>query len=176
MREKLILLGMVLVYCFNTNAQKIKNREFDKFTKKETITTSVETLYTRTTFLNTGEYKFKFYIKKTEEDSYTMFATISTPECEKYSENSGVRFLLSNGDVVELQTLYTGVSGLAIVTTNRKVYAFETAFVLSSEDVKKMKEFEITDVRVLTIDGYHDHELKEKKRGMIKRMLSLLDE
>lgn len=174
--KQLFLFILICGFALNVSAQKIKEREIDKFTKLENVSTSVESLYTRPTFLGSGTYKFEFYIRKQGEASYTIFAKISTPECEKYSDNSGVSFLLSNGDVVKLQTSYTGVSALSYVSSTSKIYTFETAFILSKEDVNKLKEFDITDVRVTTIDSYHDQELKSKKRSLIKRMLIMLDE
>ena len=174
--KQMLLLSLIIGFALNVSAQKIKEREIDKFTKLETISTSVETLYTRSTFLGSGRYQFKFYIRKRGEQSYTIFAKISTPECEKYDDSSGISLLLSNGDVIKLRTSYTGVSGLEHISSSSKIYTFETAFILSKEDVLKLKEFDITDVRVTTMDSYHDQELMNKKRSIIKRMLIMLDE
>lgn len=174
--KQMLFLSLIFGFALNVSAQKIKEREIDKFTKLETISTSVETLYTRPTFLGSGRYQFKFHIRKQGEQSYTIFAKISTPECEKYDDNSGISLLLSNGDVVKLRTSYTGVSGLEYISSSSKIYTFETAFTLSKDDVKKLKEFDITDIRVTTIDSYHDQELKNKKGSLIKKMLIMLDE
>lgn len=173
--KQMFLLILICGFTLNVSAQKIKKREVDKFTKIETITTSVESLYIKPDFLSSGTHKFQFNIRKLGGTSYTIFALITTPECEKYSDDSGVTFLLSNGDIVKLLTSYTGVSEVSYISSSPAIYTFETAFILSKEDVDKLKEFDITDVRLTTFDSYHDIELKNKKRSLIKRMLIMLD-
>lgn len=168
--KQMLLFSLIFGFALNVSAQKIKEREIDKFTKLENITTSWETLYTRTIFPS-GKYSFGFYIKKQGESSYTIFAEITTPKCMKYDSGNGITLLLLNGETITLETAYTGVSGA--VADN--VWRFKTSFVLSEEDVQKLKVSDVSDVRLTTIDTYYDFELKDKKRSLLKRMLIMLD-
>lgn len=151
-------------------AQKIKKNEVDKFTKEQTIETSIESLYS-VNFLASGFiYKFDFQIRKVG-DVYSMPANILLKEIEKYDENSGVTFLLDNDDTVELTTNFTGVGA----TKYGNGYFFETSFTLSSDDVKKLKEHKITNVRIRYLGGHYDRELKSKKQELVMKCLQLVD-
>ena len=169
--KQMLFLSLIFGFALNVSAQKIKEKEIDKFTKLENITTSRETLYTRTIFLD-GKYSFGFYIKKQGADTYTIFANITTPRCAKYDTGNGITLLLSNGETIKLETSYTGVSSV----DSNKLWHFETAFVVSKELVNLLKEHDVTDVRLTTIDSYYDFELKDKKRSLLKKMFIMLDE
>lgn len=164
-----VLCLMVLV-SLSAYSQKIKEREYDEFTKSTKITTSKETLYTRYFLMNIDK-RFKFYIRKDGESKYIMFAQILSSDCEKYDESSGIMLLLDNGEIVSLTTSYTGVS-----KRDDKQWIFETSFVLSLQDVELLKASDIKKARVTTLDSYYDTEIIEDKRGLIKKMLLMLDE
>lgn len=167
MKNVLYLLVFMLLVCLSTNAQKIRKKEVDKFTKKETIYTSSETLYTRH-FMGIPQKRFEFYLKRAGE-TYTMFATITNNECDKYDENSGITLLLENEDVIKLYTSYTGLSTIPKYASNNDTWVFETAFIISGEDVSKLTGNAISDVRISTIDSYYDIELKPKKKELLKK-------
>ena len=169
--KQMLLFSLFLGFALNVSAQKIEEREIDKFTKLETITTSSETLYTRNVF-GIGKYQFKFYIKKQGTSIYGIFADIITPEPVKFSKGDGVKLLLDNGDVIYLQSEYIGISSSWLAD----LWLFETYFKLTKEDVEKLKNNNITDLRMTTTGVYRDYEIKPKKRDLVKKMLKLLDE
>ena len=152
-------------------AQKIEKKEVDKFTKMQVIETSSESLYS-VNFLASGYiYKFDFQIRKSG-DTYSMPANILLKEIEKYDENSGVIFLLDNDETVELKSNFTGIGSKKFGNG----YFFETSFTLSNDDVIKLKEHKITNVRIIYMGGHYDRELKSKKQDLVMKCLQLIDE
>jgi hypothetical protein len=171
-KKKVFCLSILMFFaCLSVNAQKIKKKEFDKFTKLETVITSTETLYTRS-IVGVPTMKFKFNIKKAG-DTYTMFATISNNVCDGYDKTSGIILLLSDGNVVKLNTNFTGVSSK--LSVHSPLWDFETSFNISSEAVAMLKENDIDEVRVTTVDSYYDIELKTNKKGILRKMIRLFD-
>lgn len=167
--RKMLLLSLILGFTLNVSAQKIKSREFDKFTKVEKVKTSKETLYTRH-FMGMLDRRFKFYIRKDGDSGCTIFAEILNSVCEKYDEHSGIKFLLSNGEVVTLTTMYTGVS-----KPDNENWVFNTVFLLNKDDILMLKKEDIEEVRITTLDSYYDVKLKDGKKDLIKRMLLLFE-
>jgi hypothetical protein len=168
--KKLFLLIAMSLLTSNVFAQKIKKKEVDKFTKMETIETSSESLYSVNFMASGFIYKFDFQIRKVG-DTYAMPANILLKEMEKYDENSGVTFLLDNDDTVELTTNYTGIGA----TKFGNGYFFETSFTLNDDNVNKLKEHKITNVRVRYMGGHYDRELKGKKQELVMNCLKLVD-
>lgn len=161
---------MILVCATSVSAQKIKKKEIDKFSKAEIIETSLESLYKQNFMLTGFTNIFECSIRKTNGE-YTMPANILTKEIEKYTEDSGVTFLLDNDDTVTLTTLYTGVSGEKFGNG----YWFNTVFPLSDEDVQKLKNNKVVSIRVSYLGGHYDHDVKDKKQSVISKMLKLVD-
>ena len=164
--KKVILLFAMSILTSALYAQKIKKNEVDKFTKEQTIETSMESLYSVNFMASGFIYKFDFQIRKVG-NAYAMPANILLKDMEKYDENSGVTFLLDNDDTVELTTNYTGVGS----TKFGNGYYFETSFTLSDDDVKKLKEHKITNVRIRYMGGHYDRELKSKKQELVMKCL-----
>ena len=161
---------MLLVCVASMSAQKIKKKEIDKFTKTEIIETSVESLY-KQYFLATGFTNiFECCIRKAD-GKYIMPANILTKEIEKYTEDSGVTFLLDNDETVTLTTSYTGVSGDKFGNG----YWFKTVFSLNDDDVQKLKSNKVVSIRVSYLGGHYDHDVKGKKQEVISKMLKLVD-
>ena len=101
-----------------------------------------------------------------------MPANILLKEIEKYDENSGVIFLLDNDETVELKSNFTGIGSKKFDNG----YFFETSFTLSNDDVIKLKEHKITNVRIIYMGGHYDRELKSKKQDLVMKCLQLIDE
>ncbi len=170
--KKVILTTLLLFIATSTNvfSQKIKKHEIDKFSKAEIIETSSENLF-RTNYMASGyQYMFDFIIRRTN-GVYTMPASILTRNIEKYTEDSGVIFLLSNGDKVVLQTSYIGISGKKYANG----YFFNTSFTLSNDDVQKLKNNAVTDIRITYMGGHYDKEIKDSNQMIISKCLKLFD-
>lgn len=163
-----IIIGVILN--FSANAQKIKKNIVDKFTNMEEIETSWETLYTKNPMLGGYTHKFDFLIRR-YNGVYVMVADILMKDIEKYTEDSGVTFLLENGETIFLNTNYTGVGSKSFA----KGYYFSTSFRMSNDAILKLKQYKISDVRVHFLGGHFDKEIVETKKDLIQRMLHLFE-
>ena len=168
--KKILFSLLLAVIAVGVNAQKLKYKEVDKFSKQMKAETSTETLYS-VNFMASGYiYQFEFCIKKVE-DTYVMPANILLRDIEKYDEDSGVVFLLDNSETISLKTLFTGIGA----TSFGMGYYFSTCFNLTNEVVEKLKNHRITDVRILYMGGHYDREIKKNKQDLVMRMLKLFD-
>lgn len=168
MKKFLICLSLCVAFINNACAQKLVVNNVDKFSKEVIKETSRETLFS-VNFMATGiMYSFDFNIKKAG-DVWSMPASIVTKDVVKYDENSGITLLLSNGETVMLKTAYTGIAAKEFGNG----HIFDTCFILSSDDIKKLSENNVTDIRISWMDGYYDRQLKAKKQDLIKKMIAL---
>lgn len=168
--KKLLSILLLSAFIVNAQAQKIKTKEVDKFTKSEVIETSTERLYSKN-LMGTGFCNiFQCSIRKVD-GVYTMPAGILMNDIVKYDENSNVVFLLSNNETITLKTAYTGIGGERFANG----YWFYTAFILSPSDVEKLKAYDVESIRVNYMGGCFDRDLKKNKKSIISKMLKLVD-
>ena len=161
---------LIFTFAINVQAQKIKTKEVDKFTKSEVIETSTERLYSKN-LMGTGFCNiFQCSIRKVN-GVYSMPAGILMNDVVKYDENSNIMLLLSNNETITLQTAYTGVGAERFANG----YWFYTAFILSQSDVDKLKAYDVESIRVNYMGGCFDRDLKNNKKGIISKMLKLVD-
>lgn len=169
------IFGLVLMFAMLSSisvfAQKISKKEVDKFTGVETWETSSETMYSGF-FVSYLANQFKFMIRRVGNDAYSMPANVMMQDIFKFTEDSNVTLLLENKETVKLETIYTGV---AEATANYKAYEFNTVFQMTESDVEKLKNHDVTDIRISYFGGHYDRALKENKRGLIKKMLKLFE-
>ena len=152
----------------NVYAQKLRINEVDKFTKSVKQETTKETLYS-VNFMASGYInRFEFAIRKVG-DKWLMPANILLQHIEKYDEDSGITLLLDGGETISLTTMYTGIGAEKFGNG----YQFDTCFQLTSDDVAKLKEKKVTDIRVRYMGGHYDRVVKDKKQTLIQRMLAL---
>jgi hypothetical protein len=132
MRRVLLFVLCAVFLSSGLYAQKIRLREIDKFSKKERVETSVETLYT-TVFLGSKGHYMK--VKAQRVDSvYTLHASIAIPEITKYTDGNGIMLLLDNEETIYLTSMYTGISSPMFVDGP---ITFDTSFSLTKADVEK---------------------------------------
>lgn len=168
--KQLSIILLLLTLITNAQAQKIKTKEIDKFTKSEIIETSIERLYSKNQ-MGTGFCNiFQCSIRKVD-GTYSMPAGILMHDIVKYDENSNVVFLLSNNETITLQTAYTGIGGERFANG----YWFYTSFPLSQSDVDLLKKYEIESIRVNYMGGHFDRDLKKNKKNIVSKMLKLID-
>lgn len=169
--KKFLITLILFCASISINAQRIETNEIDKFTKVRKVETSIETILSRKV-LYTPLYRIDVRISKLN-NNYFMSALIKLPYKVKYDETSGLMFLLSNGESVMLYTLYTGIGTQTLIF--RGDNNFETAFVLDEISREKLKNNDITDVRVCYLGGHQDYAIKKNKQSIIKNMLVLVD-
>ena len=164
---------LFIIFClvsFIGFGQKIKTKEIDKYTKAETIESSLETLYS-VNFMGSGWCnKFEFCIRRINGE-YAMPANILMNEIVKYTENDGIFLLLEDNSTIFLKTSYTGVGGEAFANG----YWFNTSFRLSPTDVEKLKNHKVTSIRIKFMGGHYDRDLKKNKQELIMKSLKLFD-
>lgn len=165
--KKILVLFLLGVLPCSLFAQKIKKKEIDKFTKVETIETSIETLFE----LFFEEYEFKFCIHKVG-GLYEMPANIRMPEIVKYTEGDGVTFLLDNEDTVVLKTNFSGI-GAEVLGGSK--YWFRTSFFLTDKDVEKLKCHKVVSMRIRYLGGHYDRDISKRRQSLISKSLLLLD-
>ncbi len=169
------IFGLLLVFAMLSStsvfAQKISTKEVDKFTGVETWETSSETMYSGY-FVGYLTNQFKFRIRRVGDNTYSMPAKLMLQNIFKFTEDSNVTLLLENKETVKLETIYMGV---AKVTANYKAYEFNTVFQITESDVEKLKNYDVTDIRISYFGGHYDRELKKNKRGLIKNMFKLFE-
>lgn len=171
--KKLLLVLIGIFTISMASAQKLKVNEVDKFTKSVKKETSHETLYSSGIPMHISS-RFAFSIRKIGEN-YSMPAFIVLPDMEKYTEDSGVTFLLSNDETVTLYTDYTGIGSEGHNPNDSKGYGFSTCFQLSQEAIDKLKNNEIVSVRVNYMGGHYDRDLKKNKQDIVSKCLKLVD-
>lgn len=169
MKKTIVFLFFVLL-CYTSFSQRIVKKEVDKFTGNEIIETSSKWLFNSMDAINGG---LKFSIRKVN-NSYSMPARVVYGSAFKFTEEDGeIIFLLSNKETVTLKSAYTGISSL---TSSSNIWGFSTVFLISEEDVEKLKQYDVTDVRINFFGKRCDREIKESKRDLVKRMLKLFEE
>lgn len=170
MKQRFLSILLLFSIVGIANAQSIKTKKIDKFTKQEIIETSKEALYKRNLRLSPWCNIFECSIRKVN-DSYTMPANILMGDIVKYTKTDGVTFLLSNDETLTLGTLYTGIGSEKFAGG----YWFRTVFPLSSSAVEKLKNNDVISIRVTYLGGSFDRDLKRKKQNIIAKMLKLVD-
>lgn len=170
MKQRFLSILLLFSVIGMVNAQSIKTKKIDKFTKQEIIETSLEALYKRNVGLSPWCNIFECSIRKTNGE-YTMPTNILMEDIVKYDENDGITLLLSNDDVIILKTVYTGIGSEKFAGG----YWFRTVFRLSPSDVEKLKNNDVMSIRVTYLGGSFDRDLKTKKQNVIAKMLKLVD-
>lgn len=171
--KKLVCLSIGLLCFWAISAQKLKVNTIDKFTQfvfKETTEESFGT-----DFINNFRFTFKL---KYSEKQYSMPAVITFGKQVQYDENSGIALLLDDNSTIRLYSRYSGLS-TPIPNFKGEVYfySFKTEFFLNEDQVSKLRDHKVTDIRIyyMDVDGVYDYKLKSKKQMLIQRMLKLFD-
>lgn len=168
--KKNIVFVFFLLLCCTSFSQRIVKKEVDKFSGVETIETSSKWLWNSMGAFNGG---LDFCIRKVD-NTYCMPARILYYDVFKFTEEDGsIVLLLSNKETVTLQSTYTGI---ASPMSGSDIWVFSTVFRMTEDDVAKLKQYDVTDVRIDFFGGRCDREIKESKRDLIKRMLNLFEE
>lgn len=162
---------MFTIITLSINAQSIATNELDKFTKTHKIETSIERLVDKRIMGNTL-YAVRVKIAKLDS-TYYMQSLISLPKMVTYDKNSGLILLLNNNETIRLYTLYTGIGAQQIPFLGN--YNFETNFILSKDDVEKLKNNEVTDVRIVYLGGYYDYKVLKNRKDILQKLLELVD-
>lgn len=171
------LLLFLFLFPIMSWGQKIKEDTKDKFTGQHLVSTSQEALIKRNKWKN--QWQQVLISLRNIDGNWTMPTFFELNDVEKYDENSQLLLLLNNGKTIILNTLYTGIGNedcpIGIGGVNTNVHGFSTVFNLSNEDIDKLRNNYITDVRVSPLGHNYDFVVDKKEQELLKRMISLID-
>lgn len=171
--KKVILFVTAMLRSLSVFSQKIDEDYIDKFTNARVIMSSSETLYGSFNYFTGTDYALKLNVKRTD-DQYCLLARIySFGSIWEYDDNSRMILLLDDKGTVRMEPDLTGLGGNW--DESNKAYYFDTSFILSPEAIARLKNHNITDVRIQYMGGFYDKTIKNKKRSLIKNMLTLID-
>lgn len=152
------------MFVSSISAQKIKKHEIDKFTKEEYIQTSSAKLINVTGFMR--PHKFECYVEK-HGDVITLPSNMQfDKENVNIDAQSGVIFLLDNGETVQLYTEFIGEPN--------RYNEFSTSFMLSPEQIEKLINHKIVSLRMNYVGGHYDSDVKDKNQTLVSNMLKLV--
>jgi len=168
MKKKKFVLLIFLMICgvSVTEAQKIKKKEIDKFTKEEYVETSYKKLIN--VFGMLRPHVFKFCIVRKGNTIQMPSRMQFDQENVNIDEESGVILLLSNDDTVRLKTSFIG--------NVDSLNGFDTGFKLSPEDVEKLINNKVLAIRMVYVGGHYDHDVKGPNQDLISRMIKMVME
>lgn len=151
-------------------AQKVEKDIIDKFSKARVIETSSEKIadYNKWKSLFPDISDVKVCIRYVG-GKWSMPATLCTDEVVKYTEDDGIMLLLENDEIVDLKTIYTGLSSGNI----RK--EFTTVFRLTDEDRELLRKNKIVSVRLSYLGGYKDFDVTKKRQDKIIKMFYIIE-
>jgi hypothetical protein len=179
--KKIILIAISLMPCMVT-AQKLLKPSIDKITDDTTWATSKEKIYAHLNYLTSQGNGIYCWVKKVSSIKEKILAL--NPQ----RVNEGVVFSIEQG-----QNAYLKLSDKSIITltaivgdtgaTNVDVIAHTVIatgsaigyYLLSDEDVEKIKSSPVTFIRVETSTGDFDGDVKPKNGNLIKKEIELVE-
>lgn len=172
--KKLIAMLMILSPIM-AMAQKIQKNEIDKFTKQRLVETKMETLakFNKWKSLRADNTRLNIGVRFLNGD-WVFPAMIVLDDCEKVTERNGVLFLLDNGETITSTTAYTGIFESS-QEPGSSLWRFNTVLYVDQNDVPKLKNGKITDIRISVLGRNFDLPVEEGKQDLISRMITLIE-
>lgn len=149
-------------------SQKIEENKVDDFTKN---------LVTRTSFEVLSRNGFNSYCRINKiNQSYFLQIRVMNGTVLAVQANSDVMFKMSNDSIISLKVMEGASSCLgcgAIGFLGSASPGIDFKILLTSEEIKQFNSLKIKKVRIYTIDGYIEAEVKEKFSDIITKELNL---
>lgn len=166
---------MILLLPIMAMAQKIDKNEIDKFTKQHLVETKMETLakFNKWKSLKADNTKLNISVRFCDGEWFFP-ALIVLDECKKVTEGDGVLFLLDNGETIVSITAYTGIFKSSNEPGSH-LWTFNTVLYIDQEDINKLKNGKITDIRISVLGQNYDLPVDEGKQDLIGRMITLIE-
>ena len=161
--KKIILFVLLLSMPFGLIAQKITINKIDDFTGAKIFETS---------WVDVFEL-ISFQINKTDDKTFlnSIFYSSSTPYTAH--EEDELLLKLEGDEIITLKNLKTTTSGLygSGMTSH---FSLPTSYILSKEQIDKLKTTKIIKVRLYYGDKYYEETTKEKNQSKLLKMFNLL--
>lgn len=156
-------------------AQKIEKNEIDKFTKQRLVETKMETLakFNKWKSFKADNTRLNIGVRFCNGE-WLFPALIILDDCEKVIEGNGVLFLLDNGETIISTTAYTGIFESS-QEPGSHLWMFNTVLYIDQDDVDKLRNYKITDIRISVLGKNYDLPVDEGKQDLINRMINLIE-
>ena len=164
MKKLLLILLCFPMIGFGQKCKYQKN-ETDKFTKSEIKITKEKILWKNPMGGNT----LSFYVSSVDKEK---FITIRYSQGSVFTVKSGesLTLLLENDESVSLITDNSVVSDYS----GSSWFAY-TTYSIPKNSISLLSQYNVTDIRIQTSDGYIDKEVKGKKQSRINEHLKCID-
>lgn len=169
MKKLFALLLITFLYSNIAFSQSILNRAKDVISPGiEFVKTSEETLFH-------DAFLLEFSIERVNKE-YCMDVNLRRfyNDFKFTEEENSLVFILSNKETVTLKSSHIGRS-TEWLRLNSGIWEFRTPFFMTKKDVAKLKEYDVTDVKIVYFGGTFEIEIEATKRDLIKRMLNLVE-
>lgn len=167
---KKMLLASVVLFIFNSSIAGQKFNSYkDKYTGKEIQSTNFENIYTRIN-PRSGSDKVDFSIYKIQ-DSLFLCLSVRLGGYRSLTIPEGSKLLLKpiQSESVVLSCLVDSESSISEVAGTTSIIQL---YYLTDQDIEKLRKVDIEALRVEHASGNLDFELKDKKAGLIKKVLT----
>jgi hypothetical protein len=170
--KKAYLIAFIILFCTigKSFGQKLEENKTDEFTNKPVKRTSWETFVSS----STANTHFRF---SHVGDIETFDFKIMMNKVFSIDKDQTIIFKLDNGEVVTIENVdYVitcegcGAVGLA----GSEAEGIQTSYLLTSDQIAKLKAHKVLKVRITTTDGYFDEDVKDKNAAKIIAALNLL--
>jgi len=166
----LTLCILLTVASLRSFAQKLEEDKKDDFSNKSVKRTSWETLY------KTLSTESHFSFSKVDSSAF-INVKLMIGKVFSIEKNQELMFKLDNGDIVKLacleyQVTCNGCGAVGLI--GRQAEGLNAAYWLSKDQLDKLKTHKVVKVRINTIYGYIDEDVKEKNANKIMACVNLI--
>ena len=172
MKNKLLIQIIIIsIISFNAFGQEIEENRVDDFTGNSIKRTSWETL--------NMTMKFAAYFRISNIDDLYFFDLKMMIGGKVFSidKEQELMLKLSNNEIITLPNLKhtitcngCGARGLS----GSNAQGIKVSYLITEEQIYKLKDSDVTKIRIYTTNGYVENDLKSKHNKKIKKAMSLI--
>lgn len=175
--KKALFFTLLCIFTSCIWAQKIEVNKLDKFTNKQEIRISSELLYRHVDVSGISAILDTRFISS--DSNIGLICDIIFHNIVKYGDGDGISLLLDDGQPpMDLISSYTGIGSKNYEVMGfggiKRGYSFSTLFILTNEQLQRLSEYNVTDVRVRYLGGTYDSEVSKKAQKKFKKAAGLL--
>ncbi len=169
-KTTLIILTILTGLTLQSFGQKLQENKTDEFTKTSVKRTSWESLS------STSSANAHFRISLVG-DLETFDLKLMIDKVFAIDKDKEVMFKLDNGEILTVQNIEFEVTcnGCgAVGLQGSEAEGLQVSYLLSKDQIEKLKAHKIVKVRIDTNDGYIDADIKDKNADKFQKSLMLL--
>ena len=172
--EKLMIILTIMMLSFSVFSQTLKVNEVDEFTGDSIKSTDWKWMIAGASSTNAF-----FQIRKVNSNYFFGLKIFTNFSVYSIREGDNLMFKLSSGEVVSLPNLELALPCIgcgAIGLGGSDALGVETYYLLSEDQISRLKNNEVVKVRVNTSEGYINANIKPNQYARIKKALTLVSE